>query len=147
APFSLAIRGLADDSSGELADIRLLASQNAKVGPTVRQVVAQALALGDDNIRTIRIRPAEHTQTDRIDADDGKRARFMRGSNQRLDILKLAKEIRVLENDGGGFRSKHSAELLRITMSVLRGHGDDFGLEIRKRRAHNLHELGMHGFR
>ncbi len=91
-----------------------------EVRPAVGQGVAQALALGDDDVGPVGARPPEEAEADRVDADDRQGAPLMRRVDQRLDVLELAEDVRVLEHDGGRVVGDLVGEPIRIDSTALR---------------------------
>ena len=70
AALAVAIDCLADEPARHLADVLLPAGQETQIGTAVGHRIAQALALGDGNVRAIFPRPFQQAQADRIEADD-----------------------------------------------------------------------------
>src|SRR5581483_7169561 len=97
AALALAIDRLADQPARHLADERLLdvrpgasAGQDSQVGPAEGHRVAEALPLGDGDVRPVVARTLQQADADRVEADDEQGSLLAGDPGQLLDLLQAA---------------------------------------------------------
>ena len=137
------VHGLPRDPARHPAQVLLGGAEEAERGTSEVEPASERLALADRDVDTAFPGRSQHPEGQRVDRGDRERARVLGGPGEGLEILDRAEEVRVLDEQGGGFRVERGAELARVREAALEANLDHLRAEAASVGAKRLAAVGM----